>query len=154
MKRRIEITMCVLILSMLGASSMAQADVADNYPWMYGQSYYTGDLRVAFLNSGSGTVGWGMDQISSMSDVDYYMMTCGHGHVETVGINYTHSQGDLDIKAYTMNGTYIGQSIDTSGTERIDVDSYNRGSIVMQIFPYQYTNLQSGIYTVYIECSQ
>lgn len=136
--------LAALAISALGAT--ARADVDDSYPWQYAGGTFTG--MAVMSRAYSGYFGTGGPTISSSTDVDYYVLTCGTavhpstgvtspGIISSAAITFTHSKGDLDIALYTVDGKLLGSSAGIQDRETIGIASASRSVAVLKVYGYQ-----------------
>lgn len=95
--------------------------------------------------------------ISSSTDVDYYILSCGGyqtgnslGTVKEIKLGYTHAKGDLDMRVYTTDGTYLGLSQGVTGTETYNVAAQKRGAVIIKV--YGYLGALNPSYNVTLAC--
>lgn len=77
--------------------------------------------------------------IHEAADTDRFQFTTTasgkEGH--TVNIDFSHSQGDLDLILYNQNGTEIIRSETTEGFEEISLAGLDAGTYQLQVFGYE-----------------
>src|SRR3954447_20948286 len=94
---------CAIATSMVLApiASFALEPANNTAPWKNG----AGAAFDTTVYASAGRASWaGFEQIASSSDVDYVFITCVSGlKLSKVEIDFTHSNGDLDVTAYDIN---------------------------------------------------
>ncbi len=151
---------CLAALTMSALGATAHADVDDNYPWMWSAGGTYGEMSVMSRAYSGGYGHSGGLAISSSADVDYHVMVCGNslhpglgtvspGIINSVGIEFTHAQGDLDIWVYSVGGEFLGSSTGTGNTETVNLASGNRGVVVLKVGGYQGA---TGSYGLALQC--
>jgi hypothetical protein len=123
-------------------------------PWStLSTSSFHGDASI-FTTTASGCEFGTAEAITSPTDVDYFVVTCGgysgggYGTVKSVTIRFPHANGDLDMQVYATNGTLLGSSTGITDTEVVDVSAQKRGGVVVKVYGYHgalnpYTVIQS-----------
>ena len=83
----------------------------------------------------SGIREWENLSITS-GDQDWFKFTLATTGNETnsVGINFTHIQGDLDIGLYDSNGNFLNSSTGTNNQETIFLEGLIAGSYYLQVY--------------------
>jgi len=137
----------VLALSTLAVATTALAEPDDNYPALNPLGYYGNMSVISRLRAGN--AGWSgtWANISSTTDSDYYLMTCGklensQGIVSSVSVEFPGSKGDLDIQVYSLEGSLIGGSYGVSDTETVGVAAAGKSAVVMKV--YGFNGAQNG----------
>ncbi|MFM6012551.1 MAG: pre-peptidase C-terminal domain-containing protein, partial [Dolichospermum sp.] len=76
--------------------------------------------------------------IHTSSDVDWFKFTLATAGNETnsVGIDFTHIQGDLDIGLYDGNGNFLNNSTGVDNQETISLEGLTAGSYYLQVYGY------------------
>ncbi|MFN5990091.1 MAG: pre-peptidase C-terminal domain-containing protein, partial [Dolichospermum sp.] len=76
--------------------------------------------------------------IHTTSDVDWFKFTLATTGNETnsVGIDFTHIQGDLDIGLYDSNGNFVSSSTELDNQETISLEGLTAGSYYLQVYGY------------------
>jgi hypothetical protein len=136
----------------LTASQLAAADIEPTnsvQPWTSG-IVFNGAAEL-FNTSRSGGIGTTNLQITPSGDVDYILASCGgRERVNSVNVGFTHSSGDIDLKAFRLDGTLLGISQGVSNGESIDVSASNEDTIVMEVYGF---NGATNTYSLSINCT-
>ncbi|MEY3255704.1 MAG: hypothetical protein RLZZ29_835, partial [Cyanobacteriota bacterium] len=92
--------------------------------------------------------------IHTTSDVDWFKFTLATAGNETnsVGIDFTHIQGDLDIGLYDSNGNFVSSSTGVDNQETISLGGLTAGSYYLQV--YGYNGAVSPNYSLFINPPQ
>lgn len=139
---------CLAALALSAAGVSAHAEVDDSFPWMSpggtlaSMSVMSREYSGAFGASGGGLT------ISSTTDVDYHVISCGTlfhpglgvvspGIISSTSIKFMHSKGDLDMVVYGVEGNALGSSQGVSDTETVGLSSLNRQVAVVKVFGYR-----------------
>lgn len=115
-------------------------------PWSW--VAYNGDATVYSPPTGGRTYN-GYEAISSTTDVDHLIATCGTGKVQSIGIDFTHANGDLDITVYDLSGNVLGSSTGVSNTEVVNLNALSKQAVVMKVYGY---NGAQNPYNISITC--
>ena len=113
--------------------SSANEPTNNNFSWANGaNNQWNGNMTV--MSGYALWVTWpSVETISTSTDVDYLLMTCGSAHIYGAGIDLVHANGDLDIQYFSPNGTFLGSSTGTIDSEWMDLGTtYN--SVVMKVY--------------------
>jgi hypothetical protein len=132
----------------LSQPGMALEPNDNTAPWKWSSLYGNTTLYVS-----TNAMGTGSDGINSSSDVDYLVMACTtgsrHRPVSLVAINFTHSQGDLDMVVYDLQGNYLASSGGVSDRELVDIGAFGEQVVVLKVYGY---NGATGNYGVSLTC--
>ncbi|WP_035367395.1 pre-peptidase C-terminal domain-containing protein, partial [Dolichospermum circinale] len=92
--------------------------------------------------------------IHTTSDVDWFKFTLATAGNETnsVGIDFTHIQGDLDIGLYDSNGNFLNSSTGVDNQETISLKGLTAGSYYLQV--YGYNGAVNADYSLFINPPQ
>jgi hypothetical protein len=115
--------------------SVANEPTNNNYSWANGvNSQWNGNMTV--MSAYALWVTWpGVESITTSTDVDYLLMTCGTAHIYGAGADFTHANGDIDIQYYSTSGAYLGSSTGVTDSEWLGLGTqYN--SVVMKVYGY------------------
>ncbi|HEY5956505.1 MAG TPA: hypothetical protein VIV60_08135, partial [Polyangiaceae bacterium] len=97
-----------LLLGIVTASTFAGAIEPTDNTAPFG--FFSGNATL-YQRERSGSAGWqNFESISPSGDIDYLVLSCPAGKVSSVSIELNSGAGDLDIKAYDLNGVYLGSS--------------------------------------------
>jgi hypothetical protein len=146
-----------LATALVPASAHAGEPLNNNRPWPQSPndpSGFRGDASI--FTTVNIQHGWGTAEPLTAGDQDYLVMSCGGyagglGNVQFVRVDFTHSQGDIDIQVFKTDGTYIGQSISSSNKELLDVSAQKAGAVVMRVYGYNGV-ANAGGYKVSLWC--
>lgn len=131
-----------LALALTPSLSLASEPLNNNPPWLQPPNSpvsFRGDASV--FTSTAINVGWGTPEPLTANDTDYFVVSCGGyqgglGTVQSVRIDFTHAQGDIDIQVFKTDGTLIGSSTGVTNTERVDVSAQKAGAVVLKVRGY------------------
>jgi len=130
---------CLITLGCMLAAvqpAFANEPTNNNYPWSGGANTpWTGNMTV-FSTYNLWTTWPNKEAISSSSDVDYLLMTCGNAKIYVTGINLTGANGDLDVQFYTPNGTLLGSATGTGDSETLTFPGSNYSTLVIRVYGY------------------
>jgi|GEM_PF-3431231 len=137
-----------------GQQSASAIEPIDDTAPLYAPYYRNATVYVASHTTSS----WGPNadqQISTDTDNDYIAAVCAVGYVTKVRIEFTHANGDLDMKLYHWVGTFLGTRDGTADYEEFDTsslppDQRERNLVVMRVYGY---NKAKNSYKVIINCS-
>ncbi|MBN1605193.1 MAG: hypothetical protein JW940_01095 [Polyangiaceae bacterium] len=137
-----------LLGGLLMAASQAAASEPANNTGPFGD--FSGDASV-YQRDYRGSSGWGnFESISPSGDIDYLVMSCAASYKVTgVKIELNAGAGDLDIRAYNLDGGFLGSSCGVGSTEYINVSAYNQSAVVMAVYGY---NSATGSYGIVVTC--
>jgi len=117
-------------------------------PWKWTYGYGNATLFVS-----KGAVGWGAEDISSSSDVDYLVMACTGGapsrKIRYVSLNFSHARGDLELGVYDLAGNQLASSTGVSDSEFLDIGAFGAHVVVLKAYGY---NGATGPYGVSLTC--
>jgi hypothetical protein len=116
----------------------ASEPIDNTPPWTAPYGLFSGNASL-FISTGGGG-GTSSGSIETSTDVDYFIMSCTGSSpriVQSVGINLTHSSGDLDIEAYTLAGEYIGLSNGVGDNEYVYTSARRMQSIIIKVYGYR-----------------
>ena len=71
--------------------------------------------------------------IDSYNEDWFKFQTTGNG-ATTVGINFQHAQGDLDLQVRDVNGTWLGSSTSSSNNETVNLSYLTAGIYYAQVY--------------------
>ncbi|CAD5972338.1 Peptidase C11 clostripain [Planktothrix agardhii] len=71
--------------------------------------------------------------IDSYNEDWFKFQTTGNG-ATTVGINFLHAQGDLDLQVRDFNGNWLGSSTSSSNNETVNLSYLPAGTYYAQIY--------------------
>jgi hypothetical protein len=134
--------------SLLALESTSFAWEDDNFDWSsQGQSF---GLVSAYMSNFAWANFGNPDEVWPTGDVDYHIVTCGQAgkKISDLRVTFSHASGDIDIAAYTLNGTYIGGSAGTTDTEVIATT--NRNAIQLRVFGWSGA---TNTYNVFFQCT-
>lgn len=139
-----------LAISLLAVNQRAEAIEPTNNTPPFGNFGGSAEIYQSNLPN---TSGWGGSGINiTKGDVDYLVMSCsGLRPVRNVAITIDSASVDLDIRVYDMNGSYLGGSYGTGTTELVQVLSYGKQAVVMQVYGY---NNAYGAYSADVYCQE
>ncbi len=138
---------CLAGLALCATATAAHADPDDNYPWSDPGAFTNSVSLVS--RAYSGTSGPDGLAISSATDVDYHVVTCGTmvhpitglaspGIISSIRIDFAHAQGDLDITVYSMEGAVLGTSNGMGNYEVVGLGTAaNRSIAVLKVYGYR-----------------
>lgn len=110
-------------------------------PDWYGTPYMF-ECSTSGCGFGGGSFGGYPLEISSSSDIDYFVVVCGaHKTISSVSININTS-ADLDLQVYKLDGSLVGGSYGTTNYESVTTSSATMNALVAKI--YGYGGAQSG----------
>ena len=93
------------------------------------------------------------DRISTSTDVDHIVVTCGNSKVTAVGITIQaapfNGAGDLDIDVLRPNDPLIGASHGAGQTESVNTSAANLNTVVLRVFGFQGA---TNTYQVNVSC--
>lgn len=93
--------------------------------------------QATYLGRG-GSLNWSNLSIHSSTDVDWIRFnlaaTGGSGH--EVGINFSHSGGDLDISLHDSAGNFLTSATSTTDNERISLNGRAAGTYYLKVYGY------------------
>lgn len=117
-------------------SASANEPTNNNYPWSGGaNTAWTGNMTV-FSTYNMATTWPNKEAITTSTDVDYLLMTCGDADVYVAGINLVGANGDLDVQFFTPNGTYLGGAAGTGDAETMTFPGTGYSSVVIRVYGY------------------
>jgi hypothetical protein len=100
-------------------------------------------MAVIMTGNSGGAVSFAHDDISTSSDVDYFMAVstapCGtNGRLSRIRIGGTASStgADLDLQVFTPNGTFVGGSYSGTINESVDVSAQQANALVAKVYGY------------------
>ena len=134
----------VLAAAVLAAapSSWALEPENDSAPWTWHEQ--KGDTTAT-----SGTY-FGYEQISTTSDVDYIVATCGDTHMKWISIDFTHATGDIDMAVYDLAGNWLGSGTGVTDTERVELGAFGKQAVALRVYGY---NGSQNPYSISVFCS-
>jgi hypothetical protein len=113
------------------------------YSWSTGNVSFWGTMAVLMTANSGGAVSFASDDISTSTDVDYFMTVstapCGTtGKLKRIRIGGTSTSkgADLDLQVYTPNGTFVGGSYSGTINESVDVSSQQSNALVAKVYGY------------------
>lgn len=137
------LTLTALVIAPVGRAMEPGNDTA---PWKWRASFGDATLYSPPLGGASYI---NAEAITSTSDVDHIIGTCGTGKVTWVGVQFTHASGDIDIVVYDLSGNVLGSSTGVTNTERVDLSAFNKQAAVMKVYGY---NGAVNSYIVQVSC--
>jgi len=149
------ISVLVALAAVVGGERVSFANEPTNNTFPGGSSIWNGTAYV-FECPGS-SCGWGggyfggyLLEISSTTDVDYFLLVCGgNTTVSSVWMNIS-TTADLDLAVYKPNTALIGSSTGTTNTETVNSSGAKMNAVVAKI--YGYNGAKSG-YQINFACS-
>jgi hypothetical protein len=136
---------------LVGSSAFASTEPTNNNVPYNGGTFFSATVAM-YSTISTGLVSWsGAESISPSGDVDYLVMTCaGRRNVSQVSITYNQGAGDVDIQAYTLDGTFLGISQGVSGVEIINTSGAAKQAIVLMV--YGFNGATNASYNVQVGC--
>jgi len=131
----ITIAAFLIVTAAVVRPGFANEPTNNNNSWGNGaNNAWNGNMTV--LSAFALWVTWpGIESITTSTDVDYFLVTCGSAHIYGAGIDLVHANGDLDIAVYSPNGTFLGSSTSTTNSEWVGLGTtYN--NVVMKVYGY------------------
>jgi hypothetical protein len=117
------------------------------------QSGFNGDASTYTTSDAS--TSWGTPENVTVGDTDYNIIACGgldtSATVAKVYITFTHAQGDIDIKLYTVGGVLLGTSQGVTDYEEVNIASQKRGAVVLKAYGFNGVG-NTGGYKVGVYC--
>lgn len=117
------------------AGALATEPTNNNKIWT--ASLSNTDMSIYQGTAGAATSWNTLEYIDTVGDNDYHIVSCGGNQtLRSVGIGLTHTAGDLDIKAYRLDGTLLGSSSSISDYESVDVLASGQKAVVLRVFGF------------------
>ncbi|MBN1612354.1 MAG: hypothetical protein JW940_37330 [Polyangiaceae bacterium] len=141
--------LATLACFVVGQGSASAIEPIDDAAPLYAPYYHNSTTYVASHT----TITWPATShhvISTSTDNDYLVAACAKGIVTQVRIDFTHANGDLDMKVYQPVGTYLGVSQGVDNYEQFNTAQYDRNIFVMRIYGW---NGATNSYSVTVKCS-
>ncbi len=132
------------------APSIGVALEPDNNDIPWNTTEFKQDMTSYIRSTGAYITMWSSEAIDTSGDIDHLLLTCRGNvpRVAGVGIEMATGSGDLDIKAYDLNGNYLGGSAGTTKWEDIVIGGSHR-SVVLKVYGY---NSAVGEYGARLNC--
>lgn len=140
-----------ILVSTIGVvqTGLANEPTNNNYPWSGGVNTPFYNNMTVFSNYNMWQTWPNVESISTGTDVDYLLMTCGDAKIYVTGINLTGANGDLDVAFYTPNGTYLGTAAGTGDSETMTFPGSVYSTMVIKVYGY---NRATNTYTPVLGC--
>lgn len=114
-------------------ASWATEPANDVAPWHW--RGYDGETTIYSPPAGGYTYN-SYEAITSSTDVDHIIVTCGTGNVQSASISFN-AGSDLDLVVYDMSGNFLGASTGIGSSEYVNLNAVGKQAIVMKVYGFQ-----------------